>query len=259
MYTINDILKVLKCYPLALEADAISSSLIRIRTALKYPDGSNRDVFVEQPENVLDFSHSKVTDLGATFEWLFGAGIRAVQSSRRRAFVQDVASVLGVECNEGEISSWVLSEEQLPDTVMRVAQASLRVSDPLFTQRFIKGTELQEEFAEFLDARSLAFSERVTVAAPNREVVFPFEVHGKTAKSWIQLLGSRSADAAHSSSIEAFTRWYDTRGITPEVQRITVFDDGTNVYRGSDVLRFAEVSQLIPWSDQSSIEETLRR
>lgn len=182
-----------------------------------------------------------------------------MQTARRLNYIRDVVGTLGILHEDGELFTWVGSLEQLPDALMRVAQASLRVSDLLLTQRFLKGTDFQEKFLEFLEVIHLPYAERVAVQTPNREVIFPYQVTGKTVQSWIQLLGSPSPQAAHSSALEIFTRWSDAEGIKPETQRVTIYDDQYDTYRSPDVQRFEKHSQLIPWSDQSTIEETLKR
>lgn len=251
------IIDILKCVPLLVDADTLDDGTLRICTPFKYPDGSNVDVFVEFEKGIPGLPELKVSDLGQTFAWLLDVAIRPWKSQRRRVFVQDAIRVLQVVHQDGELLTRISGSDDVGDAVIRVAQAAVRVSDLLYTQRYSRPTAFHDVFEEFLEGRELPYLERIIISTPRREIEIPYSVQGKTADSLVQLLSTKTPGAAHQIAGEAFMRWYDLADLRPKSRRVTIYDDGINVFNSADIGRLVNLSSVVPWSDQSQITEVL--
>lgn len=244
----------LQCIAFARATDFVDSSTLRVSTPFKYPDGSFIDVFVEI-ENALP-SQAKVSDFSQTFTWLLDLAISVPRTGRRKNFLTSILNTYGVTENEGELQLYINKANDLPNAVLSIAQASLRVSDLMFTQRLARATDFNDNFEDFLEALELTFNAR-RFEVRDKTVVIPYYTKSERVSSLVQTLSTKSLSSAPQISRDAFVRWYDIRDELPEALRITVFDDQNDIIRSSDLDRLNDWSKIIPWSDQSTLAETL--
>lgn len=101
----------------------------RIRTPFLYPDGDVLDVFVKTSNGLVI-----VTDLGGTLGWLWTQNPTNL-TPKQQELVADVCKTHGVERLGGLGGMLYTQGQSLADAVMRVAQASMRVSDLWFSFR----------------------------------------------------------------------------------------------------------------------------
>ena len=254
MSDLSGVEKRLECVALVRRADLIDPNTLRIATPFKYPDSSFIDVFVEI-EAGLQLQY-KVSDLSQTFTWLLDLSISVPKAGRRRAFLRSILNTYGVMEKDGELQVFINDLNELPIALLNVAQAALRISDLMFTQRVSSTTDFNDDFEDFLDLHELSFSEK-RFEIRDKAVVIPYFVKSNRVESLIQTLSTKSIASAPKIATDAFVRWYDIRNEMPTVLRVTVFDDRSDIIRQSDLDRLSDLSKVIPWTDRPTLTETL--
>ena len=78
---------------------------------------------------------------------------------------------------------------------------------------------------------------------------------GPRKRSAIQTLTSGNSSQAHINANEIFKRWCDLSERTEN--RITVFDDRSDVYRDEDLNRLADFSDVVALSDRQTMIDLL--
>jgi hypothetical protein len=107
-----------------------SNQYIRIRTPFIYPDGDVIDLFYKE-----DGEYVLLTDLGETLGWLRMQTTDQRKSSQQRQFINDICQNLDVQLYRGMLTIRLKRSDDLAQAVMRLSQATLRVSDLWFIFR----------------------------------------------------------------------------------------------------------------------------
>ncbi len=246
---------LLRCVSLVRDVDVLPSGHFRLETPFKYPDGSSIDVFIAPP-NLLP--EVRLTDLGQTAAWLLNLQVKPWLSKKRQAFVEDALRTFDVRQSGGELVLQLASPTDLPDGVMRLAQACLRVADLTFTRRSSLQSAFGEEIEEILDDAELSYTPNPEIAGRYGNVVrVDFSVEGRRTRSFVLTLASQNPSAAHSISNEIFRKWYDLDVPERPEQRVTVFDDRSSAYRDEDLKRLEGISTVLPFSDRNAVRDVL--
>ncbi len=95
-----------------------------VRTPLMYPDGGIVDVFVLERGNGYI-----VTDFGDALGWLRMQSVNAQPSPQQNLMIKEICHTLGIELHSGRLVLGSGVDDTLEETVLRVAQAVVRVSD----------------------------------------------------------------------------------------------------------------------------------
>ena len=103
---------------------------VRVRTPLLDPDGGVVDVFVVERG-----SEYTITDFGDALGWLELQSVSRQRSPKQQALVLDVCQTLRIELSQGQLVLRSVMEDALGESVLRVAQGVVRISDLWFTQR----------------------------------------------------------------------------------------------------------------------------
>ena len=113
---------------------------VRVRTSMLYPDGGVVDVFVlERNDGYI------VTDFGDALGWLGLQSVTQRRSPKQNALIQDVCQTLRIEIDCDRLMLRGVAIGALGESVLRVAQAAVRVSDLWFT---LQGKELDMAFVD---------------------------------------------------------------------------------------------------------------
>ena len=150
---------------------------VRVRTPMLYPDGDVVDVFVlERNDGYI------VTDFGDALGWLGLQSVAQRRSPKQNALIQDVCQTLRIEIDRDQLMLRGVASGALGESVLRVAQAAVRVSDLWFTLRSQATQSTADEVGEgpikqgkepnktFVDRVLLAYLE-LGGRADNRKVV----------------------------------------------------------------------------------------
>lgn len=170
--------------PLVQDCDPIASGAVRMLTPFTYPNGSNIDLFLEEPEPL--FQAMILSDLGQTTGYLLDAQVKPWATNKRRQIVEDICRSLDVTWRGGrllvELDSANLTD--LSPVMLRLAQACIRVSDLAFSVRMWAEGSFRDEMEEFLSSLELSYEQNAIETGRNgQEVKFDFRVHGATTTS----------------------------------------------------------------------------
>ena len=117
-----------KSLPPLFECTLAAHEGVRVRTPLMYPDGGIVDVFVLERDGGY-----VVTDFGDALGWLRAQSASARRSPRQQLLIDDVCQTLGIEMERGQLVLRSGESDSVSETVVRLAQAVVRVSDLWFT------------------------------------------------------------------------------------------------------------------------------
>lgn len=98
---------------------------------------------------LIDGDEITVSDLAETTGWLRMQSVTLRRSSKQEQLIADVCVTHGVDFYRGMLQARCRSGDELAQVVMRVAQASLRVSDLWFTLRTRAVQSITDDVADF--------------------------------------------------------------------------------------------------------------
>jgi hypothetical protein len=252
----------LRGHPVVRRVSSVPRGHARIETALIYPDGASVDVFVRNTNPLLP--PNELSDLGQTLSWLSDLQVRPTKSRRRMELLEDAVRVHGVTFRRGEIICPVSETlENLGDQVLRLAQSCSRVADLAFTKRLMAQSAFQEDVEEVLADTDLPYESTPELTGRfGKPVRVDFLVHSPSLDSAILTLASAHPSQAHNRVNEIFGRWFDLSSPRPSavipLQCVTVYDDSQNVYRDDDLDRLGVYSQVVAFSDRTTLMNAIR-
>ena len=129
---------------------------LRVRTPLMYPDGGMVDVFVLERSG-----RYSVTDFGETLGWLRMQSVSTRRSPKQNRMVEDTCQTLGVELHRGQLMLRSGAADGLGESVLRLAQAAVRVSDLWFTLRTRAVETVADEVNDWLVEKEISFDRAV--------------------------------------------------------------------------------------------------
>lgn len=246
--------ELLRSYDPVLSCETVRNGMLRFATPFRYPDGSHIDLFIGQAEDL--FKDFVLTDLGQTTAFLLDMQLKPLGSKRRRGLVGDICETLGVERDGGQFTIRVHQNQmdQVPEAILRLAQACIRVSDLIMTQRLQVNNTFFEELDNFIERTQLPHESGISL--PGRfgeEVKIDYEVRGPTTLSLVEAISTTTGTTAHTLATETFRRWYDLEPRQKEYQFITVYDATPNMFRLDDLARLSEFSRVIGFPSEESL------
>lgn len=229
---------------------------IRVRTPFLYPDGGLIDVFVVEQSG--DFV---VTDFGEALGWLRLQSPRGLLSRKQERLVEDVCLTLGVELFRGQLLRRAYADE-LPDAILLVAQAALRVADLWFTLRTRAVESVADEVADWLSEKEIPYEKDVPqVGRSGRTWTIDFEVHLSKRTSLVFLLATGSRAAARRITEHVVAGLYDLshlRDVYSGLSFVSLFDDTEDVWAEEDFRLVEGLSKVARWSRPDEFEAILR-
>jgi hypothetical protein len=129
---------------------------IRVRTPMLYPDGDVVDVFVLERG-----SSYVVTDFGDALGWLGLQSVSRQRSPKQQMLIRDVCQTLRIELFNDQLVLRSVTDDALGESVLRVAQAAVRISDLWFTLRFQSFQNTADEVEEWLLDKQISFERHV--------------------------------------------------------------------------------------------------
>jgi Domain of unknown function DUF1828 len=251
-------------FSLVDSCDEVSAGVLRISTPFAYPDGSQVDLFLESPlQDAIsgDFRKLTLSDLGQTVAGLLNLQIKPWKTKRRRQLVEDICASLGVALNGGQLEIRFTRNqfEKLPEFIVLLGQACIRVSDIAFTQRLRALTTFDEDFEEFIESIGVRYESPSVVAGRDERLVkVDYAVFSPTRPVLIQTLSAQNESAAHDQSVETFTRWFDlnvVETVRDSYRFMTIYDSETDAIRPADISRLYLISEVRAFPSQ---EESIR-
>lgn len=237
------------CSPAPLEG-------VRVRTPMLYPDGGVVDVFVLERG-----SGYTITDFGEALGWLGLQSVSRHRSPRQQALIDDVCQTLRIESVDGQLVLRGVKNEDLAESILRVAQAVVRVSDVWFT---LRGQALQttaEEVGEWLSGREINYERGSGKQGRSmRYWTVDFEIWSGRGTSLVFLLNTGSRGAARRIAEHVLAGCVDLSHLKvsePSLTFVSLFDDTQDVWRPEDFRLVEEHSLVARWSNPDEFEHIL--
>lgn len=255
--TCEQIQKALSGFSLVKACEGIRNGMLRLATPFQYPNGDGIDVFLSQKPELFD--KWLLTDLGQTTAWLLDLNLKIWTTEKRKQIVADICKSLDVTQEGGQFQLVLSDMNQLPDAMVRLSQACLRVADLAFTQRLRVASEFNEDFEEFLDLADASYEPDFSIQGQFGKIVkVNFKVKGRRSQTLVQTLSTPSRVASHTMSNEAFVRWHDLQPHRSHFQFLTIYDTTNDSFRDDDLARLNNVSLLMGYpAQEQDIKEVL--
>ncbi len=230
---------------------------VRVRTPLLYPDGGVVDVFV------LERSGSyTITDFGDALGWLGMQSVSRKRSNKQQLLIQDVCQTLRIELLQPQLVLRNVVKDALGESVLRVAQAVVRVSDLWFTLRSQTLQTTADEVDEWLHEKRIPFERQVTKqgrSTQNWTVDFETQIDNRTSLVFLLSTGSRGAVRRIAEHVLAgCVDLQHLESNQPSLAFISLFDDTEDVWRAEDFGLVEDYSKIARWSRPDELEQLLK-
>ena len=230
---------------------------VRVRTPLLYPDGGVVDVYVVERG-----SGYTVTDYGDALGWLQLQSISLRPSNKQKLLVQDVCQTLGLELWHGQLVLRSVANDILGESVLRVAQAVVRVSDLWFTLRSQSLQTTADEVDEWLREKQIPFRRGVKQQGRStQDWTIDFETETDYRTSLVFLLSTGSRGYTRRITEHVLAGCVDLSHLKlnqPSLVFVSLFDDTQDVWGEEDFRLVEDQSEIATWSRPDQFEEILR-
>lgn len=257
--TCSSIQDSIKDFSLVKDCDVIQNGTMRLATPFQYPEGSNIDMFLSNTNTLIP--EWVLSDFGQTTAYLLNLHLKHWATKKRKQLVSDICASLGVELDGGQLQIKIQADRisELPQAIVRLSQACVRVSDLAFTQRLQAANAFGEDFEEFLEAADLKYDTNVVLIGQyEKKVEVDFLVYGRRMKSLVQTISTGNAAASHGMTTEVFRRWFDLMNHKSMHQFLTIYDSSNDVFRDDDIARLGEFSTVFAYpANDESIQQAL--
>ena len=230
---------------------------VRVRTPLLYPDGGVVDVFVLERSNGYT-----VTDFGDALGWLDLQSVSRQRSPKRQTLILDVCQTLRIEFSRGQLVLRSVTDGALGESVLRVAQGVVRVSDLWFTLRNQSVQNTADEVDEWLREKQIPFERYAQKQGRStRTWTVDFEAHIDDQTSMIFLLSTGSRGAVRRLAEHVLAECVDLNHLKlnkPSIVFVSLFDDTEDVWRPEDFSLLEGHTEIARWSRPDEFENLLR-
>jgi len=228
-----------------------------LQTPFLYPDGDCISLYVESKQD----GTLTVSDFGETVRWLRSNTQALKRTPRQNLIIHDICLTHDVGFVNGVLQVAGLREPEVPETVFRVSQAVIRVSDIWLTFRNRTIQSTTEDVSGYFDEKSIEY-ERNKKETGMSGRTWTVDFYSKTTQknSFISILSSGSRQAAKSSVDHVFACFYDIRSAHDDSQthsQISLMDDTNDVWEESDFKLLSQVSDVAFWSEPEKILATI--
>ena len=247
---------IARSLPALFECAAASLEGVRVRTPLMFPDGGIVDVFVLERDGGY-----VVTDLGDALGWLALQSVGQQRSRRQQMMVHDVCQTLRIELIQEQLVLRTSSSDDLAESVLRIAQAEIRVSDLWFTLRSQSFQTTSDEIDEWLRERRIKFDRQVSrTGRSTRNWTVDFETHTDNQTSLVFLLSTGSRGNTNRLAEHVLAACVDLHHLREQqnARLISLFDDWVDVWREEHFNLVDAYSEIAFWSEPHQLERMLR-
>ena len=247
--------------PSLFECAEAPEGAIRVRTPFMYPDGDIVDIFVEDHR-----TGYLLTDYGETMNWLRTQTFSGELTTNQLLMIEDVCTTLGVRLYDSQLTLECSGVSELGDSVTRLGQAGVRVSDVWFTFRSRAVRSVADEVDEWLFERTFRYRRSVKrQGRSGRQWTVDYQVLDKIGESrdresLVFLLSASSTSRARQVSERVVAACIDLSHLIfhpPQTSFIALFDDTSKVWRDDDYRLVADVSRTVAWSRSDEFERML--
>lgn len=232
------------------------SGFTRIRTPYLYPDGDVIDLFYKVSQD-----RPLVTDLGETRRWLLSQTTSEFLSKKQEQAIQDILLTHSVEQYRGALVVRVNPRDDLASATIRLAQATIAISNLWFLSRTRLVSTLEDEVAELLSEHRVKFQANEKLSGRSgRNWRIDFHTFHPDHSSLVQVLSTGSRAAANTKANTVVAAWVDLSQFkfgTQPLRFISLFDDTLDVWQTETIRQLEELSDVAFWSDSERFIEML--
>lgn len=234
------------------ECSQTSTDALRVRTPFMYPDGDFIDLYVEERSQSLH-----LTDYGETLGWLQLQSIAESLTPNQRRLVEDVCHTLGIHLIHGQLTLPDERLETLSESIGRLGQAAVRVSDIWFTLRSRAIVSVGDEVEEWLRSQEFGVERNTEqLGRSGRNWSIDYEVTSRNRRSHMFLLSSGSQSWARRATERVAAACVDLSHLArtgTNVGLVSLFDDSMDVWREEDFALLAHLSAVTAWSRRTDL------
>ena len=246
-----------RALPPLFECSPAPKEGIRVRTPLLYPDGGVVDVFILERGNGYT-----ITDYGEALGWLGLQSVSRHLSPKQQILVRDVCQTLGLELFQDQLMLQSVTNDAMGESVLRVAQAVVRVSDLWFTFRSQSLQTASDEVDEWLREKQIPFERQTRKqgrSSQNWTVDFETRTLNRTSLVFLLSTGSRGSTRRITEHVLAgCVDLNHLRTNQPNLAFVSLFDDTQDVWREEDYSLVEERSEIARWSHPDQFEQILK-
>ena len=184
------------------------------------------------------------------------------RSPKQQALIQDVCQTLRIELSQGQLVLRQVTREMLGESVLRVAQAAIRVSDLWFTLRSQSLQTTADEVDEWLREKQIPFERQVQKQGRSTQNwKIDFETYTDNRTSLVFVLSTGTRGAVRRLAEHVLAGCVDLSHLKASQQGlifVSLFDDTEDVWRPEDFSLVEEYSQIARWSRPDEFELLLR-
>jgi len=257
--TTEAIHSAVRSFSLITSSDLVANGMIRMATPFTYPNGSHIDLFITP--NLDAAGRLELSDLGLTLDYLADLGIRPNSTAKRKQVVTDICKSLDVDLSGGAFRAFMPHDQldALPQTMIRLGQACLRVAEMQWSQRFRTASVFQDDIEEAIEGMGLEYEANpVLEGVGSIQVTMDFLVRGAHQQSAVRTLSTANRVAAHGMANEALRSFFVIRDSHRELQRVTIYDATQDIFRAEDLRILEDLSLVLGYPSQADgIREAL--
>lgn len=230
---------------------------VRVRTPMLYPDGDVVDVFVLERDGTYI-----VTDFGDALGWLGLQSVSRRRSRRQEVLLQDVCQTLRIELAQDQLVLRQVLSDELAGSILRVAQAAVRVSDLWFTLRSQALQTTADEVDEWLREKRIPYDRAVQrQGRSTRTWTVDFVTYTDSQTALVFLLSTGTRGAVRRLAEHVVAGCVDLNHLKTTEQGlsfVSLFDDTEDVWRPEDFNLVSEQSEIALWSRPDEFERLIR-
>ena len=227
-----------------------------VTTPLMMPDGSMVTVFIDETGDC-----PRVTDYGDTLAMLRMMAPRCEELKHIPRLAEEAARVPGVALEKSELAASVSDHRNLAETVIAVAQASLRVSCLAYACRDPEERSLYRELGEALDGAGIQAERSASrTGASGRQWPVSYVVEDRGSTALIVAVNGGMPAQSGAVAEHMASMFEDLRdGATGAPTLVVVFNDIEAEWPDDAVRRLAEFAEAVPWSRVADLPRMLAR
>lgn len=227
-----------------------------VYTPLQMPDGTLVTVWLDETGDC-----PRATDGGEALFVLRLSAPDGELTPHLRRLVDEAAAVYGVAFERGEVVAPLNSGRNLAETVVAVAQASLRVSCLRYACRDPEERNLYRELGEVLSGAGIqAETSTSCTGASGRQ--WPVSYMVKDGGSTALIVALNGGTPVQSTAVAEYVAsgFEDLRaGAAGKSNLVAVFNDVDAEWPDADIRRLAELAEVVPWSRIADLPRMLAR
>ena len=230
---------------------------VQVRTPMLYPDGDVVDVFVLESGD-----RYTVTDFGDALGWLGLQAVSRQRSPKQQMLIRDICQTLRIELFNDQLVLRSVTDDALGESVLRVAQAAVRISDLWFTLRFQSFQNTADEVEEWLLEKQISFERQVQKQGRSmRDWTIDFQTYTASRTSLVFLLSTGTRGAVRRLAEHVLAGCVDLSHLKanqPDLSFVSLFDDTADIWRPEDFSLVDAHSEIARWSRPDEFENLLR-